>query len=130
METVTHRDIAEWHGKQFIDRNGEEIGNWLEADRLARVRINLPGEVVELSRHERDVLLEELCFVRGLKSVRERFEGVGATWPVELNDEQRLSLRAVLTGWESDIALPDGIARLLAALERADPGSVVASRVG
>ena len=24
--TVTHRDIAEWHGKQLIDRNGERIG--------------------------------------------------------------------------------------------------------
>ncbi len=24
--TVTHRDIAEWHGKQLIDGNGERIG--------------------------------------------------------------------------------------------------------
>lgn len=24
--TVTHRDLAEWHGKQLIDRNGERIG--------------------------------------------------------------------------------------------------------
>lgn len=100
----------------------------MEANRLERVRINLPDEVIELSRHERDVLLEELCFVAGLKSVRERFEAVGATQPVELDDGQRLSLRTVLTGWESDIALPDGIARLLGALERADPDRAGASR--
>jgi uncharacterized protein YrrD len=24
--TVTHRDIAEWHGKQLVDRDGEKIG--------------------------------------------------------------------------------------------------------
>jgi PRC-barrel domain protein len=24
--TVTHRDLAEWHGKQLIDSNGERIG--------------------------------------------------------------------------------------------------------
>ena len=24
--TVTHRDLAEWHGKQLIDRNAERIG--------------------------------------------------------------------------------------------------------
>jgi uncharacterized protein YrrD len=24
--TVTHRDIAEWHGKELVDRDGEKIG--------------------------------------------------------------------------------------------------------
>ncbi len=23
---VTHRNIAEWHGKQLVDRDGEKIG--------------------------------------------------------------------------------------------------------
>lgn len=84
-----------------------------------RVRINLPAEVVEISRHERDVLLEELCFVADCKPIRDSFATVGATSPVELNREQSERLREALTVWKSDVALPDGIERLRAALARA-----------
>jgi hypothetical protein len=89
------------------------------ASRLDRVRINLPYEQVDISQQERDVLLEELCFVADCKPIRERFVAVGAISPVELTSEQCERLREALTVWQSDVALPDGIERLRAALARA-----------
>lgn len=89
------------------------------ASRLDPVRINLPSEQIDITQHERDVLLEELCFVADSKSIREAFYAVGAISPVELDRDQCERLRAALTVWQGDIALPDGIERLRAALARA-----------
>ena len=94
----------------------------MEASRLIGVRINLPGEQVEITQQERDALLEELCFVAHCKPIRERFETVGASRPVELADEQRAKLQAVLEGWGTAMMLPEGIRRLLAALTRSGSG--------
>src|SRR5438105_72758 len=92
----------------------------MEANRLNRVLITLPDEPVEITSDERDVLLEELVFVPDTKTIREKLE-VGANRPVELDQEQRTRLHAALANWEGDVSLPDGIGRLLEALERADP---------
>lgn len=51
----------------------------MEASRLRDVRINLPGEQVEITQQERDALLQELCFVAHCRPIRERLETVGAT---------------------------------------------------
>lgn len=95
----------------------------MEASRLDRVRINVPGEIVVITLHERDVLLEELAWAAETKSIRERFEAVGASRPVELDAEQRARLRAALDDWGEDRLQPEGIARLHAALKQADPGN-------
>ncbi len=38
----------------------------VEASQLELIRIDLGGERVEITREERDFLLEEFCFVAGL----------------------------------------------------------------
>ncbi|MGZ4289045.1 MAG: hypothetical protein ACXVZW_06780 [Gaiellaceae bacterium] len=83
--------------------------------------VDVAGEIVVITWHERDVLLEELAFAEGTKALRERFEVVGASQPVELDVEQRSQLRTVLDNWGSDRLQPEGIASLHAALVRADP---------
>jgi len=51
----------------------------MEAGRLDRVRIDVAGEIVEISSGDRDVLLEELAWAAGTKEVRVKFEAVGAS---------------------------------------------------
>lgn len=92
----------------------------MEPSRPGRVRVDVAGEIVEISWHERDVLLEELAFAEGTKPIRERFEAVGASQPVELDAEQRVRLRTALDEWGSDRLQQEGIARLHAALRRAE----------
>jgi hypothetical protein len=94
----------------------------MESSRLDRVRVDVAGEIVEISWHERDMLLQELSFVAGSKTIREKFEAVGASRPVELDEMERPHLRAALEDWERDIVQPGGIERLHAALERDDQG--------
>ena len=91
----------------------------MESSRLDRVQVNVAGEIVEISSDERDVLLEELAWAEGTKSIRVQFEAVGASRPVELDTEQRTRLRAALDNWGEDRLQPEGIARLHAALNRA-----------
>ena len=83
--------------------------------------VNVAGEIVVLTWHERDALLEELAFAEGMKAIRERFEAIGETQTVELDAEQRSQLRTALDNWGSDRLQPEGIARLHAALVRAEP---------
>jgi hypothetical protein len=91
----------------------------VEASRLDRVQVDVAGEIIGITWDERDVLLEELAFAEGTKPIRERFEAVGASRPVELDAEQRARLRAALDAWGEDRLQPEGIARLHAALGRA-----------
>jgi hypothetical protein len=92
----------------------------VEAGRLD-LNVDVAGEMVVITWHERDVLLEELAFAEGTKAIRERFEAVGASQPLELDAEQRARLRTALDNWGSDRLQPEGIARLHAALVRAEP---------
>jgi len=82
------------------------------------VRVDVAGEIVEITWHERDVLLEELAFIEGTMAIRERFEAVSASRPVELDAEQRARLRTALE-WGEDRLQPEGLTRLYAALVRA-----------
>jgi hypothetical protein len=88
----------------------------MEASRLDRVRIDVAGEILEISCDDRDVLLAELAFAADTKPIRVKFEAVGASRPVELDAEDRSHLRKALDDWGSDRLQPDGIARLHAAL--------------
>jgi hypothetical protein len=91
----------------------------MEANRLDRVRVDVAGEIIEITWDERDTLLEELAFAEGTKPIRERFEAVGASRPVELDAEERARLRTALDDWGDDRLQPEGIARLHAALAHA-----------
>jgi hypothetical protein len=84
------------------------------------VRIDVAGEIVTITWHERDVLLEELAWVAETKTIRLKFEAVGASRPVELDAGQRSRLRKALDEWGVDRLQPAGIAPLHAALARAD----------
>ena len=99
-----------------------DVGFPLETEegRRGRVLVDVGGETVEISRRDRDTLLKELCFVAGSESIRRKFEAVAEGRSVELDPEQRSQLREALEVWVRDGIPPDGIARLLAALARAD----------
>jgi hypothetical protein len=84
------------------------------------VHVDVAGEIVEITWTDRDVLLEELAFAEGTKPIRERFEAAGASPTVELDAEERTRLRAALDDWGEDRLQPEGIARLHAALVRAE----------
>ena len=92
----------------------------MEASRLDRVRVDVSGEIVEISWDERDALLEKLETITGCDTIVEKFDAVGASRPVHLDDEQRSRLRVALELWGVSV-LPDGLVRLLVALVRADP---------
>jgi hypothetical protein len=92
----------------------------VEAGRLD-LDVDVAGEMVVITWQERDVLLEELAFAEGTKAIRERFAAVDGSQPVELDAEQRARLRTALDNWGSARLQPEGIARLHAALVRAEP---------
>ncbi len=96
----------------------------MEASRLDRVQVDVAEEIVEIAWDERDTLLRKLRTVAGCETIVQKFEAVGASSPVELGDEQRSRLRVTLELWGVSV-LPDGLARLLVALVRADPGGYV-----
>jgi hypothetical protein len=98
----------------------------METSRLARVHIEVAENLVEITWGERDTLLDKLRFVAGCETIIERFWSVGASSPVELDDEQRSRLRVTLELWGVSVP-PDGLARLLIALVQADPGGQVGS---
>jgi hypothetical protein len=90
-------------------------------ERLDRVQVDVAGELAEISWYERDTLLEKLETVDGCDTIVQRFEAVGASRPVHLDDAQRSRLRVALELWGVSV-MPDGLTRLLVALVRADPG--------
>lgn len=99
----------------------------MEAGRLDRVYVDVAGESVEISWDERDELLERIRIVAGDETIVGKIEAVGASRPVELDEGERARLRTGLELWEAIAVsnLPEGIARLLAALVRTDPGGHV-----
>lgn len=98
----------------------------MQASRLDQVRVDVAGNVVEISWAERDWLLEKIATVAGFASIIEKFEAVGASMPAELNFDERARLRAPLEFWEHD--LTTGLTRLLIALVCAAPGGHVGTR--
>jgi hypothetical protein len=84
------------------------------------VQIEVAENPVEISWDERETLLERLHDVAGSETIIERFWAVGASLPVVLDDGQQAQLLVALDRWSAG-ELPDGIARLREALERAAP---------
>jgi hypothetical protein len=96
----------------------------MEPGRLDRVQVDVVGELVEISWTERDTLLDQLQADDESDTIIDAFEAVGASRPVELDDDERTHLRVTLELWGVAV-LPDGLARLLIALVRADPSGHV-----
>ena len=80
------------------------------------MRIDVAGEIVEISWNDRDILLEELAWAADTKSIRVRLEAAEPGHPIELDADQRARLSAALDDWGSDRLQPEGIARLHKAL--------------
>ena len=96
--------------------------------RSDRVQIDVAGTIVEITWSEWDTLLEKLRTVAGSDIAIARFEALGdGRSVVELDHEQRSRLRVTLERWGVSV-LPYGLARLLIALVRADPGGDVGVR--
>ena len=96
----------------------------VEASRLDRIRIDVQGNVVEISWDERRWLLGKIAVVHGYESIVAQFHAVvAANRPVELDFDECARLRAPLEFWASE--LTDGLARLLAALVDAAPHAAV-----
>jgi hypothetical protein len=92
----------------------------VEVSRLDRFRIDVKGNVVEISWAEREWLLRKIETVAGFETIVAQFVAVGASRPVELDFDERARLRAALEVWERE--LTDGLVRLLGALVQAAPG--------
>jgi hypothetical protein len=91
--------------------------------RLDRVQVDVAEEMVEISWGERDKLLARLRLLEGFEDIVSRFEAVGASHPVELDDDQQTRLRVMLELWGITL-LSKELAHLLVVLVRADPGGV------
>jgi hypothetical protein len=92
----------------------------MEWSRLDRIDVVIAGEAVDISRRDRDALLQRLCFAAGCERIRKTIEAAGDHSPIELDARQRSRLRAVLEDWESEGFPPEGMTSLHVALERAD----------
>jgi hypothetical protein len=96
----------------------------MDAGRLDQVHIDVAGELVEISWDERNELIERIRIVVDDETIVRKFEAVGTRLPVELDSGERGRLRMALELWDAVALgeLPLGIAGLLAALAKADPG--------
>ena len=92
----------------------------MEESDLDRELVDVAGELVVLSRRDRDALLQELALTAGHRAIREKFETAGNHSAVELDGEERAELRATLEAWKRDGLPPQGMAPLLDALVRAE----------
>ncbi len=98
----------------------------MEASRPDAVRVEVAAHIVEIDHDERDRLLRKLRLVSGFDTVIAKFEAADSGAPIQLDLVERFRLRVALEVWKyRDDELPDGIARLLAALVQADAGGKV-----
>ena len=80
--------------------------------RLSTARVSVGDEAVELPWASRSELLERLRSLDGTGNLVRRFEAVGATRPVDLDDASASVLADVLAGWVDEAgpdSLPPGI---------------------
>jgi hypothetical protein len=72
-------------------------------ERLDNVTIKLNNRTVTLPWPSRDALLEKLTHVEHGTSIRDAFEVVGASRPVELTREQKVKLHSVIGDWINEL---------------------------
>jgi hypothetical protein len=110
----------------IIAREDPGVGSPQMTSRLNRVQVDVAGELVDLTWDERDALLRKLRRVAECETIVQKFEAVGASRAVQLDDEQQTRLRVTLELWGVS-TMPDGLMRLLLALVRDDPGGDVST---
>ena len=90
-------------------------------ERIDRVTIALREKDVVISWAARDALIDQLPGLETGAAIRAIFEGVGASSPVQLTDDQKVELLRVIDVWAEQTdggyeALSDGIVDLRTAL--------------
>ena len=75
------------------------------------VRIALSRGTVELPLASRDALIEQFEPVYSMRPIRETFEAIGTSRPVELTRDQKVALLSVIEVWgaESEGGLAHGL---------------------
>jgi hypothetical protein len=89
-------------------------------ERLDRVTVSLECGDVILTWDARQAIMRRLQYVQETARLRDTFEAVGASQPVELTGGQRTALLLTLEGWSLDLdgheAMPEGLFKLRDAL--------------
>jgi hypothetical protein len=85
------------------------------------VRVATSRGIVALPWSSREALLAEFSHLDSMRQVREKFDPVGTTQPVELTTAEKGNLVACIDFWSSQIAagyeaMPDGLFELRNAL--------------
>jgi hypothetical protein len=91
--------------------------------RVHRIRVSVDGgEPVVIGWGSRDLLLDEIVHLKSSRAIRDAFEAVGTSAPVELTVEQKADVLEAIERWAARTAggqaqLPNGIPELRNALE-------------
>jgi hypothetical protein len=88
--------------------------------RIDRVRISLTGrDPIEIGWSSRDLLLDEIAHLKSSRPIRDRFEDVGTSAPVDLTTEQKRELLVAIDDWavRAGDELPEAIQELRGALD-------------
>lgn len=90
-------------------------------ERLDQVTIPLSRETIELPWDSRTALLEQIKHLESCRPIRDAFDAVGATRPVELTPEQKGTLIEIINHWSTQVrggydSLPEGLGNLRHAL--------------
>jgi hypothetical protein len=88
-------------GAAALNLSAGQARSPMAPDRLDRVQVDVEGQIVEITWHERDTLLHNLRDTAGCETIIERFWAAGASRPVELDSKQRSHLRLTLELWAS-----------------------------
>ena len=94
----------------------------MEATHPEQVRVELGDEIVEITWAEREALLERLRDIHGRETIIARFNAVVEHRTVVLDHDDSALVRVVLQTWNQEGGLPNGLADLLHAFERAEAG--------
>jgi hypothetical protein len=91
-------------------------------ERLEHVRILLSRGPVTLTWDSRAELLDQMNHLESCRPIRDAFEAVGSSRPVELTRDEKVSLFELIEFWSTQVrdglsGLPDGIEGLRHALQ-------------
>jgi hypothetical protein len=84
-------------------------------ERLDRITVSLNGGDLTLSWHTRQELLARLQHINTKSGIRAAFGAVGASRPVELSPNQKVTLQRALVDWADD-GMPSELVELTDAL--------------
>ena len=83
--------------------------------RIECVRVSLTGrDPIEIGWGSRDLLLDEIAHLASSRAIRDCFEAVGASAPVQLTDEHKGDVLTAIDEWAKRLAgdIPEPIREL------------------